>query len=196
MGFHLKVNYSPKGDQAVAIEELVRGVRDGEAHQVLLGVTGSGKTFTMAKVIEAIGPPRAGPGAQQDASRAALSRIQIVLSGKRGGVLRQLLRLLPAGSLHPFERRLYREGSHHQRRTGQAAPFRHALAVRAPRLRDRGQRELHLRPGIARSLLRHVADAREGAEDLAQPDVSRLVDILYDRNDATSAGAPSACAAT
>src|SRR6202050_4925928 len=57
MGFHLKVNYRPKGDQATAIEELVRGVRDGEAHQVLLGVTGSGKTFTMAKVIEAIGRP-------------------------------------------------------------------------------------------------------------------------------------------
>jgi excinuclease ABC subunit B len=57
MGFHLTVNYSPRGDQATAIEELVRGVRDGEAHQVLLGVTGSGKTFTMAKVIEAIGRP-------------------------------------------------------------------------------------------------------------------------------------------
>ena len=57
MGFHLTVNYSPKGDQATAIEELVRGVRDGEGHQVLLGVTGSGKTFTMAKVIEAIGRP-------------------------------------------------------------------------------------------------------------------------------------------
>ena len=57
MGFHLTVNYSPKGDQATAIEELVRGVRDGESHQVLLGVTGSGKTFTMAKVIEAIGRP-------------------------------------------------------------------------------------------------------------------------------------------
>src|SRR5450755_1084191 len=57
MGFHLKVNYTPKGDQANAIEQLVRGIRDGEAHQVLLGVTGSGKTFTMAKVIEAIGKP-------------------------------------------------------------------------------------------------------------------------------------------
>jgi excinuclease ABC subunit B len=57
MGFHRTVNYSPKGDQATAIEELIRGVRDGEAHQVLLGVTGSGKTFTMAKVIEAIGRP-------------------------------------------------------------------------------------------------------------------------------------------
>jgi excinuclease ABC subunit B len=57
MGFHLVVNYRPKGDQAAAIEELVRGVRDGEQHQVLLGVTGSGKTFTMAKVIEAVGRP-------------------------------------------------------------------------------------------------------------------------------------------
>ncbi len=57
MGFQLAVNYRPKGDQETAIAELVRGLRDGEQHQVLLGVTGSGKTFTMAKVIEAIGRP-------------------------------------------------------------------------------------------------------------------------------------------
>jgi len=57
MSFRLTVNYTPKGDQAAAIDELVRGIRDGEAHQVLLGVTGSGKTFTMAKVIEAVARP-------------------------------------------------------------------------------------------------------------------------------------------
>src|SRR5437588_12926623 len=57
MGFRLTVNYRPRGDQENAIAELTRGVRDGEQHQVLLGVTGSGKTFTMAKVIEAIGRP-------------------------------------------------------------------------------------------------------------------------------------------
>ncbi len=57
MAFHLAVNYSPRGDQETAIEELTRGVNDGEKHQVLLGVTGSGKTFTMAKVIERIGRP-------------------------------------------------------------------------------------------------------------------------------------------
>jgi excinuclease ABC subunit B len=45
-------NYKPQGDQASAIEQLTRGLREGEKHQVLLGVTGSGKTFTMAKVIE------------------------------------------------------------------------------------------------------------------------------------------------
>ena len=48
---------------------------DSERHQVLLGVTGSGKTFTMAKVIEKTGPPSPGAGAQQDACRAALPRI-------------------------------------------------------------------------------------------------------------------------
>jgi excinuclease ABC subunit B len=57
MGFRLAVNYRPRGDQENAIAELTRGVRDGEQHQVLLGVTGSGKTFTMAKVIETVGRP-------------------------------------------------------------------------------------------------------------------------------------------
>ena len=57
MGFHLAVDYRPRGDQATAIDQLVRGTVDGEQHQVLLGVTGSGKTFTMAKVIEKTGRP-------------------------------------------------------------------------------------------------------------------------------------------
>src|SRR3989442_8139171 len=57
MSFRLAVNYTPRGDQAAAIADLLRGVKDGEQHQVLLGVTGSGKTFTMAKVIEALGRP-------------------------------------------------------------------------------------------------------------------------------------------
>jgi excinuclease ABC subunit B len=57
MGFRLVVNYRPRGDQEAAIADLTRGIRDGEQHQVLLGVTGSGKTFTMAKVMEAAGRP-------------------------------------------------------------------------------------------------------------------------------------------
>src|ERR1700743_2967768 len=57
MSFQLAVAYSPKGDQKTAIEELSRGLADGEKHQVLLGVTGSGKTFTVAKVIEKMGLP-------------------------------------------------------------------------------------------------------------------------------------------
>ncbi len=57
MPFELASSYEPRGDQAAAIEQLVRGVRDGDPHQVLLGVTGSGKTFTMAKVVEAVDRP-------------------------------------------------------------------------------------------------------------------------------------------
>jgi len=55
--FRLSSGFEPRGDQAAAIEQLVKGLRDGERHQVLLGVTGSGKTFTMAKVIEALQRP-------------------------------------------------------------------------------------------------------------------------------------------
>ena len=50
-------NYKPKGDQPRAIDELLNGLAAGEKHQVLLGVTGSGKTFTMAKIIEASNRP-------------------------------------------------------------------------------------------------------------------------------------------
>jgi excinuclease ABC subunit B len=57
MGFKLKSGYQPRGDQPSAIEQLSRGVDAGEKHQVLLGVTGSGKTFTMAKVIEGADRP-------------------------------------------------------------------------------------------------------------------------------------------
>jgi len=55
--YKIGVDYQPRGDQASAIEQLVRGLRDGEKHQVLLGVTGSGKTFTMAKIIEILDRP-------------------------------------------------------------------------------------------------------------------------------------------
>ena len=52
MNFKLRSNYQPRGDQPAAIDQLMRGIEGGEKHQVLLGVTGSGKTFTVAKLIE------------------------------------------------------------------------------------------------------------------------------------------------
>ncbi|MBB6142497.1 excinuclease ABC subunit B [Silvibacterium bohemicum] len=57
MDFQLVSDYQPRGDQARAIPELVQGVNAGEKHQVLLGVTGSGKTYTMAKIIEELNRP-------------------------------------------------------------------------------------------------------------------------------------------
>ncbi len=55
--FELYLPYPPAGDQPAAIEKLVEGVLDGEVYQTLLGVTGSGKTFTMANVIARLGRP-------------------------------------------------------------------------------------------------------------------------------------------
>jgi excinuclease ABC subunit B len=55
--FKLKSDYSPQGDQPAAIAQLVAGIRAGKAHQTLLGVTGSGKTFTMANLIQELQRP-------------------------------------------------------------------------------------------------------------------------------------------
>ncbi len=57
MKFKLSSTYEPRGDQPTAIAQIVNGINAGDKHQVLLGVTGSGKTFTMAKVIEALDRP-------------------------------------------------------------------------------------------------------------------------------------------
>ena len=55
--FFVNSEYSPSGDQPAAIEQLSNGIMDGDKHQVLLGITGSGKTFTVANVIEKVQKP-------------------------------------------------------------------------------------------------------------------------------------------
>ena len=52
MNFKLRSEYHPKGDQPAAIDAMVKGLTDGAKDQVLLGITGSGKTFSIASVIE------------------------------------------------------------------------------------------------------------------------------------------------
>ena len=55
--FKLHSPFQPSGDQPQAIEKLVNGLKEGKKHQTLLGVTGSGKTFTMANVIAGVNKP-------------------------------------------------------------------------------------------------------------------------------------------
>src|SRR3569832_1396712 len=57
MDFRIKSDYTPQGDQPQAVDALVKGVREGHRYQTLLGATGTGKTFTMANVIERIQRP-------------------------------------------------------------------------------------------------------------------------------------------
>ena len=55
--FNLVSKYNPSGDQPQAIEELVNGIKEGKKNQVLLGATGTGKTFTIANVIKEVNKP-------------------------------------------------------------------------------------------------------------------------------------------
>ncbi|MCI5212812.1 MAG: hypothetical protein D3910_29370, partial [Candidatus Electrothrix sp. ATG2] len=55
--FQLISPFTPSGDQPAAIDKIAQGLNDGAQHQVLLGVTGSGKTFTMAQVIAKVNRP-------------------------------------------------------------------------------------------------------------------------------------------
>ena len=136
---------SPAGDQPEAIRQLIEGVDGGERDQVLLGVTGSGKTFTMANVIATTGRPALVHGAQQDAGGPALQRDEGVLPGQRGRVFRLVLRLLPARSLRAAHRHLHREGFVDQRADRPHAPLRDARADGARRRDHRRLGVLHLR---------------------------------------------------
>lgn len=57
MKFNLQSNYKPRGDQPLAIDKLTKGIEEGKHHQILRGVTGSGKTFTMANIIQNVQRP-------------------------------------------------------------------------------------------------------------------------------------------
>ena len=58
MKFKIESNFKPTGDQPEAIQQLVEGINSGEKYQTLLGVTGSGKTFTVANVIQEVERPK------------------------------------------------------------------------------------------------------------------------------------------
>ncbi len=115
-------------------------------------------------------PAHAGDGAQQDAGGAAVPGVPALLPEQRRRVLRQLLRLLPAGSLRAGQRHVYREGIDHQRRDRSHAAVGHAIALRAPRRDHRRQRVVHLRPGLAGCVLRPGAAARKRAAHRSRSD--------------------------
>lgn len=111
--FQLFQPFPPAGDQPTAIAQLCEGVQDGLSYQTLLGVTGSGKTFTMANVIARLGRP-AIVFAPNKTLAAQLYRVQGLFPPQRGRVLCQLLRLLPARGLCAAARSVHREGQRDQ----------------------------------------------------------------------------------
>ncbi len=107
--FKVVSDFDLMGDQPEAVDTLANGILDGKRAQTLMGVTGSGKTFTMAKMIERVQKPTLVISPQQDAGGTASRRVQGVLPGERSGIFCLLLRLLPAGSLRAIHRYVYRE---------------------------------------------------------------------------------------
>ena len=115
MDFKLVSSYKPQGDQASAIQALTRGIYDREQHQVLLGVTGSGKTFTMAKVIEAANRPALVLAHNKTLAAQLYHEFKSFFPAQCGRVFRFLLRLLPARSLCSGSGPLHRKRSDDQR---------------------------------------------------------------------------------
>ena len=110
MPFELESNYRPRGDQSQAIAKLLKSTTAGNRHQTLLGVTGSGKTFTMANVIKELERPTLVISHNKTLAAQLYSEFKQFFPRQRGRVFRQLLRLLPARGLHPAVGHLHREG--------------------------------------------------------------------------------------
>ncbi len=91
--FKLVTDLRPTGDQPKAIESLVEGLNTGDTFQTLLGVTGSGKTFTMANVIERVNRPTLVLALNKTLAAQLYAEFKEFFPG---GVLRLVLRLLPA----------------------------------------------------------------------------------------------------
>ena len=98
---------SPPATSPKPSKSWCRGSGGGDRCQTLLGVTGSGKTFTMANVIAQCNRPTLVLAHNKDPGRPAVHRVPGVFPGKCGGILRQLLRLLPARGLYPQHRHLH-----------------------------------------------------------------------------------------
>ena len=144
--FRLVAPFEPTGDQPLAIDRLVDGLRPGpEAPDAARRDRHRQDVHDRP---DDRGPRQADPRPrpQQDAGGPALRRVPRVLPGQRGRVLRQLLRLLPARGVPAPERHLHREGLVPERRDRPAPPRGDPRPLRAPRRDHRGLGLVHLRP--------------------------------------------------
>ncbi len=169
----IKSEFEPQGDQPNAIKDLVEGVKRHDRTQVLLGRHRLGQNLHHGQGDRGDAAPGADSRAEQDAGRAALRRVQVVLPRQRGGIFRLLLRLLPAGGLRPAHRHLYREGILHQRADRPHAPLGDARAARTRRRRHRRLGLVHLRHRLGGNLLGDDLHPQAGRQDRPAPAARR-----------------------
>ena len=191
--FQLYQPYSPAGDQPEAIKTLVEGIEDGLSFQTLLGVTGSGKTFTMANVIARMGRPAIVFAPNKTLAAQLYAGIPRVFPAQRRRVFRLVLRLLPAGSVRSAARPVHRKGLVDQRAHRADAPVRHQEPAGAARRGDRGDRfgDLRYRQSVGisqddsdaahRRQARPARHHRAPDRDAVQPQRSRFPARLVSR---------------
>ena len=105
--FKLHSEFKPTGDQPRAIEYLSKGIEEGKKFQTLLGVTGSGKTFTMANIIQKVQKPTLVLAHNKTLARSVVFRIQGVLPREQRRIFCVILRLLPTRSIYTTIRYIY-----------------------------------------------------------------------------------------
>ena len=200
--FDLVSDFEPTGDQPKAINELVEGLERGDPYQTLLGVTGSGKTYSIANVIEEVNKP------------TLIMSHNKTLAAQLYGELKQFFPhnaveyfisyydyyqpeayIVPTTT--PTSRRTYVD----QRPRSTACATR-ATSRRSSRARDViivAERLVHLRPRLAEEYREAARDvrARRGSRGRARDLIRQLVDIQYEpQRRSTSRAEPSASAAT
>ena len=195
--FNLVSDFELAGDQPRAIGELVEGLERGDPHQVLLGVTGSGKTFTMAQTIARVNRPALVMVHNKTLAAQLYQEFRRFFPDNAVEYFVSYYDYYQPGSLRAGDRLLHREGSDDQRRDRSHAAVGHAVALRAPRRHHRRQRVVHLRPRLAGGLLRHAAAARaRPAHRAASRSCASSSRSSTSATTTTSAAAPSASAAT
>ena len=169
----IKSDFEPKGDQPTAIKDLVEGVKRTRPHPGAARRHRLGQDLHHGEGDRGDAAPGAGAGAEQDAGRAALRRVQELLPRQRGRVFRLVLRLLPAGSLRPAHRHLHREGILDQRADRPHAALGDARAAGARRRDHRRLGVVHLRHRLGRDLFGDDLHAQAGRAHRPAPAARR-----------------------
>ena len=160
--FKLVSDYQPSGDQPQAIDKLVERVEAGARHQVLLGVTGSGKTFTMANVIERVQRPTLIISHNKTLAAQLYAEFKTLFPENEVHFFVSYYDYYQPEAYLPATDTFIEKDSSINEEIDRIAPPRHKRALRSQRRHHRRQRLLHLRPRLSRGLLRHAPLSRRG----------------------------------
>ena len=180
--FEIVSEYEPKGDQPQAIKELVAAIDEGERDQVLLGVTGSGKTFTMAQVIEKTQRPALILAPNKTLAAQLYGEFKSFFPNNAVEYFVSYYDYYQPEAYVPRTDTYIEKEIVDQRADRSHAPCRHARAAGAGRCDHRRFRVVHLRHRLGRDLHRHDVLDRAGEKLDQRQLIADLVALQYKRS--------------